>query len=227
MRQLHPVSFHERFVASGVYLFFQDGAPTGDVEHWTLHEPGAGAWTVRADHDGRDGTGANWLFEGLYNCAHRRFERFDLSLFGTQHTDAKFIFEPDAVQISLRLDGVAQERLDVALPAAYVTRAPALVADGLVIAGHTTGLSFVPALDSAAGLVHGGALEAAAVEPLGSESLTVAGHVIDARAYRLRGDRGEDFTCWLDQHDIQLRRQSPTGLTALLSQYVHRPETIS
>ena len=225
MRQLHPVSFHEHFVASGTYVFYQDDVPTGDVEHWTLHEPGQGAWTVRADHDGRDGTGESWLFEGLYNCERRHFERFDLSLYGTQHTDAKFIFEPGEVQVSLRVDGVAKDRLDLPLPDAYTVRLPALVADGLALADDKPTPAFVPALDFSAGLVTGGTLETPIIEQQGVERVEVAGQMLDARVYRVRGEPSGEFTAWLDAHDIQLCHQSATGLTAVLSQYVHRPET--
>ena len=157
MRQLHPVSFHERYVASGTYVFYQDDAPTGDVEHWTLHEPGEGALTVRADYDGRAGTGVHWLFEGLCNRSLRRFERFDLSLYGTQHTDAKFIFGPGEVQISLRIDGSATDRLDIPLPNGAIVRPPALVADGLALGSdNQTAPAFVPTLDLSAGLVQAG-----------------------------------------------------------------------
>jgi len=228
MRQLHPVSFHEHFVASGTYTFFQNDVPTGDVEHWTLHEPGAGAWTIRADHDGRDGTGANWLFEGFYNCTRRRIERFDLSLYGASHTEAKFIFESDELEISLRLDGGVKDLLDIPLPPAYVVRSPALVADGLVVGGDSrTIAAFAPALEIAAGLVQGGALETTTVARLADEPIEVADRRLDARVYRVHGDRGSDFTCWLDAYDIQLCHQSASGLTAVLTQYVHRPETTS
>ena len=222
MRQLHPVSFHERFVASGTYVFSQDDTPTGDVEHWTLHEPGVGALTVRADYDGRDGTGVHWLFEGLYNRALRRFERFDLSLYGTQHTDAKFIFGPGEVQISLRIDGSATDRLDIPLPNGAIVRPPALVADGLALGSdNQTAPAFVPTLDLSAGLVQGGRIEVTTVTQQNNEMLTVDGREVEARIYHVQGD----YTCWLDRHNILLRRRWPSGLTAQLSQYVHRPET--
>jgi hypothetical protein len=224
MRQLHPVSFRERFVASGTYTFFQDAVPTGDVEHWTLHEPGRGAWTVRADHDGRAGSGTSWLFEGLYDGERRRFERFDLSLYGVQHTDAKFIFEPGEVQISLRVDGVAQEPLVVPLPEAYTLRLPALVADGLALSGDVESPAFRPSLDFAAGLVHGGVLETTTIAYYRIDPEIVPGKPIPEHGYAVRGDQGSDFTVQMNADKIPIFFQFASGLTAHLSQYVHRPE---
>lgn len=216
MRQLHPVSFRERFVASGTYTFFQDAVPTGDVEHWTLHEPGQGAWTVRADHDGRAGSGTSWLFEGLYDGERRRFERFDLSLYGAQHTDAKFIFEPGEVQISLRVDGVARDQFVIPVPTDAAPQPPALVGAYLFIPGVVDSLQvFMPELDFAAGLVRGGTVETLSVEYRDTEPLVIS----------VYGERALFADISLDQHDILLHWETPTGLAAHLSQYVHRPET--
>lgn len=228
MRQLHPVSFHERFVASGTYIHCRDNVATGDVEHWTLHEPGQGAWTLRADYDGRDGSGINWLFEGYYDRVRRRVERFDLSLYGAQQADVKFGFEPHEVRVTVRSAGERRDGFAMALPPGYAALPPALVAAYLFVRADAAELPlFVPALDFVRGRVHHAAVETGTVEFAGSEDVTVDGRTLPARVVRVRGDRGRDVTCWLDTNDILLRWQTADGLSALLTQYVHRPETTS
>lgn len=228
MRQLHPVSFHERFVASGTYVWSQDGVATGDVEHWTVHEPGPGAWSLRADYDGRAGSGTSWLFEGFYDRARRRLDRFDLSLYGAQHTEAKFIFAADEVQISLRVDGKAKDRLDLPLAEDVAPCPPALVAAYLFVPGLLDSISvFLPDVDYAAGLVRGGGVELISTEYRDSEPVVIGEKAIQAMRISLYGEQGMSTDICLDAHDILLRLETPTRLVAQLTQYVHRPETTS
>jgi hypothetical protein len=227
MRQLHPVSFHERFVASGSYVYAQDGADTGDVEHWTLHEPGDGGLTLRADYDGRSGSGVNWLFEGFYLREKRRFERFDLSLLGPQRTDAKFVFTADEAQISLRIDGVARERIDIALPPDCAVWPLALAGLGLLDVQQAEMPLFVPALRVDTGLVQGGVVETLRITALPPEALSVDTRPYDAHAYGFTMWSLGEMRLWLDRYTIPLQMQAAFGLTARLTQYVHRPETTS
>jgi hypothetical protein len=228
MRQLHPVSFHERFVASGTYVWSQDGAPTGDVEHWTIHEPGAGAWTIRADYDGRAGSGTNWLFEGYFDRASRRVERFDMAVFEPRRMDAKFAFESGEARVSVRVDGVAADVQTVTLEPDAVLRPPALVCAWLFVAQPLADApAFVPMLACIEDAVDCGAPDTFTVTELEPASITVDAQLFVARVWRVRTRGGEDVTLWFNHRDILLGCDSSTGRAARLTQYVHRPETTS
>lgn len=232
MRQLHPVSFHERFVASGSYIYAQDGVDTGDAEYWTLHEPGDGGLTLRADYDGRSGSGVNWLFEGFYLREKGRFERFDLTLFGTQRTDAKFVFTADEAQISLRVDGVAQTPFNIAIASDVIRYPPALVGAYLSLLDTADSIRlFVPELEFVAGQVHGGAVERAivhhySIKPKLKPSFN-GSTIIPVKGIRLERANSVTEEATLDRDNILLHYVGSTGRSAHLTQYVHRPETIS
>lgn len=228
MRQLHPVSFRERFVASGTYVWSHDGVATGDLEHWTLHEPGAGALSLRADYDGRAGSGVNWLFEGFYSHASRRVERFDLSVFGEQHTEVKVLFSGAEVNISLRVDGRPQPPRQRTLMPPAVSLPPALVA-AYLFAGESVAAApvFTVDIDVKAGLVRTERATLLSIEHLGVEPVDVDGRPIDARRLRLLGQDGRDEQVWFDAFDVAVRWQNAAGRAAQLTRYVHRPETIS
>lgn len=225
MRQLHPVSFHEQFVASGTYLYSQDDAATGDIEHWTIHEPGEGALTIRADYDGRAGSGVNWLFEGFYNCIRRRVERFDLSVLGDRRTDAKVSVGADGLHVSLRVDGEAVAPITSALPPDAVALPPALVGAYLFASGAASAVQAVVIdFDPATGIIHGLTQQTLAVEARGAEAIVIDGHTVHTNVLRVVSDTGREVSIWRDQSDVVLRWQDAHGRAAILTQYVHRPE---
>jgi hypothetical protein len=222
VRQLHPVSFHEKFVASGVYTFYARNLPTADVEYWSMHEPGEGSCTIRVDRDGRAGTGANWILEAL--TVNDRIERFDMEIFGTSTTTAKFMFADSKVEISQRVNGVVGEAVELSLSPTYEISPPALAAQWLFVplAGQTA-QAWTPVIDAAAGTIQGGQIEEWTIQAVGAASHPIGEQHIDCREYRVTGDAGE-WTLWFDSHGVLMRFDSDTGERALLTQYVRRPD---
>jgi len=231
MRQLHPVSFHERFVASGTYTYYNGDTPAGDVERWTLHEPGAGSLTIRADYDGRTDSSIDWLFEGLAveTGGHWRIERFDLLALGhTVKTEAKFVFGPDGAEISPRVDGEPQAVIRVAATGPFEVASPALVARYWFLqnlprqAGSVE--IFEAGLDPASGVLHGGHISTASVEPLGQPVPVTTADAGESQGFRIGRPDGEAIRCWLNARWIPVYWESSSGQSARLTEYTHRPE---
>lgn len=222
MRQLHPVSFHEKFVASGTYTLYQGNLPTGDVEHWSMHEPGEGSLTIRSDRDGRGGTGANWILEAL--CVRESLERFDLEVFGENTTAAQFFLEQYGAIISKRINGETRSREEIALPAGYVASPPSLVAQFLFVSASVGWRVpvLVTELDFQGGLVAGQHVHEWTVEDAGEAEHAIGEERIPVREYRIRN--GDEMTCWFDKHNVLMRCENAAGARALLTQYVRRPE---
>ncbi|MFO7322285.1 MAG: hypothetical protein DIU68_011175 [Chloroflexota bacterium] len=231
MRQLHPVSFHERFVASGTYTYYNGDTPAGDVERWTLHEPGAGSLTIRADYDGRTDSSIDWLFEGLAveTGGHWRIERFDLLALGhTVKTEAKFVFSPEGAEISPRVDGEPQAVIRVAATGPFEVASPALVARYWFLqnlprqAGSVE--IFEAGLDPASGVLHGGHISTASVEPLGQPVPVTTADAGESQGFRIGRPDGEAIRCWLNARWIPVYWESSSGQSARLTEYTHRPE---
>lgn len=231
MRQLHPVSFNERFVAGGEYVCYDGDTPTGDVERWTLHEPGAGSRTIRADYDGQAGSGINWLFEGLALGLGGavRIERFDLLLLGAeQKTEAKLMFGAQGVDVSRRVDGAARQMFRISDVSNLWVAAPSLVARYWFLRnlplprGEVT--VFEADIDFAVGILRGGQLKTVQIEPLDLPAPVPSEWTAGARGFRFDGTRDRGETCWLNAHWIPVYYQDAAGRNARLAEYTHRPE---
>jgi len=223
VRQLHPVSFREKFVASGVYTLYAGNLPTGDVEYWSMHEPGEGSCTIRSDRDGRGGTGTNWIFEGL--VVDGRIERFDVQIQGEVTTAAKFMFADATIEFSQRVNGVVGELLEFSLPAQYQISPPSLAAQWLLVpplAGQPAQV-WTPDMDAAAGTIQGGHIEVWTIQEVGAASHPIGEQHIDCREYRVKSDAGE-LTVWFVSYGVLMRFDSDTAERALLTQYVRRPD---
>jgi hypothetical protein len=80
MRQLHSVAFHEKFTASGTYIYDENGEPAGITESWTIHTLPDQSQRIRVDHDERNiESGITILLEALSNMAGM-IQRFDVRL---------------------------------------------------------------------------------------------------------------------------------------------------
>ncbi len=227
MRQLHPVSFHEKFVASGTYTIGWGGKATGDVEHWTLHEPGAGSLTIRSDWDGRAGSGASWLFEGFTVASSRHgMERFDYQLLNrTRSAIVSYLFDQETVQSLIRVDEMTAEIAPMPLPADAMVCPPSFVAAywfvlRLLRQGRTEAAVLeVPVSDR-----NFASFSEVRIEPVGESMCEVAGASYPVSGYRLTVDGAVDGDCWFDRFGILMRYQKPRGQSVLLTTYVHRPE---
>ncbi len=246
MRQIHPVSFHEKFVASGVYTYLRGMQPTGTLEYWTIHQLPDGSQFVRADQDGRKEDGVSILMEVLHIPDNKggHIERFDAHfyaekekmMFGTE-AQVRCVFFDDYVQISTRVENYERESIEMTLPRNYVVGLPVIVTLGFTITGiHDTkaatpvfGLEWGQSRETALS----GRLNMLSVRYSGTSERYVAGHEIVTREYSvyppLFGSTPQTFdepfeTVWLDEHQILVEREDSAGERVVLTQYARRPE---
>lgn len=231
MRQLHPVSFHERFVASGTYTVYDGDAPNGDIERWTLHEPGTGSLTIRADYQGEAGGSANWLFEGLAVRADEgwRVERYDLLLLGAnQRTEAKLVFSGEGVDISTRVNGDMRDNLRIESRSNFFVATPALVSRFWFLRhlpqSNASLDIFEPEIDFAEGVLHGGRITTISIEALDQPAPMDRALAAASRGFCVRKPDGAASSCWVNADWIPVYYESSGGQSARLSEYTHRPE---
>ena len=223
MRQLHPVGWSERFVASGVYLTYEDARPTGAVERWTVHELPDGAQIARVDRQGA-GRDDVLLIEAWRSppAEGGRVERFDLQAVGPARMRASYILYPDRLEFSLRPDGGDERHDALPLPdGALADPGGWLFAGEIAARAASRGPAAVVTVDPAAfqPLVTTRTARQTGVEPV-----TIGPETLAARVYNVEWTGGAPTTLWLDDHDVALRCMGG-ALTALLSQYVRRPES--
>lgn len=138
MRQIHPVSLHEKFVASGTYRPSDDKARLFPVSHWTIHELPDGSQLIRSDEQSHHMT---VLVEALRSSPDNgsRIERFDVFIHTAdsrqpaQRLKASCFFARHLQSVISDGDGRA-EAAEIPLPDEYLVQPPALIFTGFVIA---------------------------------------------------------------------------------------------
>lgn len=134
MRQLHPVSIKERFVASGVYIWAQSGVILPVREAWTIHELPDQSQIVRVD---REDSGTTLLLEILRDAAGG-MQRFDGHFYGgpgrnVRQAKATFSFFEDRVQVGRTVDNAVREHDELTLAAGTLVHSNAYVLLGSVL----------------------------------------------------------------------------------------------
>src|SRR5687767_14762568 len=86
MRHIHPIGFHEKFVASGRYNHYRYGTLAGLVETWSIHELPDHSSLVRVDWDGRNDETFrdSMLLEALYEpgLTGEKLNRLEVHAYG-------------------------------------------------------------------------------------------------------------------------------------------------
>jgi hypothetical protein len=234
MRQIHPVSFHEKFVASGVYTFHKHGNPRDLHEYWSTHELPDGGKLIREDTP-------ELLIEAWVSPEQEggRIERVDLRYVGNLHArvkeqgNASYVFDSDKVQFGYTLENKPRQFEEVSLPANYLvavlpsnlfigfTLAALASATGESVPICTCGIKYpaipteelsfnvhvyyLPAITGEKGLIH------------------VVGRARDAFRYTLGSQPPMYY--WIDEHGVLLRAGFLNGMTHIeLTQYARRPD---
>jgi hypothetical protein len=247
MRQIHPTSLQEKFVASGTYTHYRDDKPSGLVEHWTIHELPDQSQLARVDWDGREDEihRDTILLEALYGAGSpgETLERLDIHAFGASAHEVKvvniktvkasYIFFEDHVQVIRVFDNQSPLIDELEWSPEWVVRA----------AGTRLLMGFAIARYAAQ---QGTKIETFYCEPsyqddtafegyfcdeivrfVADEDLKVAGEVYPARKYEwLAPETLKPVSLvWLDEHNVLLRHK---GLwvddDVRLTQYARRPE---
>jgi len=237
MRQIHPVGFHEKFVASGTYTEYFEAEPTDNFEHWTVHELPDGGQLIRVDRDqGR------LLIEGWRNPLNARIERIDIYVWEKHGVRGKasYIYENGSLQVAYSTSDRPRQEKEIPLPPDCIIFAGAShLFRGMMIAdvARSNG-ECVPVCLCRYPIIYSDPVvnEFSAVTRE-TGFLAVAGKTISAR--RIQWDQPcdsvpEDIennsetqpSFWLDEYSVLLRDVIPgmEGNQIYLTQYAHRPE---
>lgn len=241
MRQIHPVGFHEKFVAHGVYRYGytdDEKRPLKIVEYWSIHELPDASYLIRADWDARGEFGASRLVEALRGSkkAGGRIERFDfhehVDFANTlnklpRHAKASYTFLENYVQVGRSFDNEMRKQEEMALPLLYAVDAAVNVTRNYVVelASHSgSGMPvFRPNVLHQGDDFLRGTLVQCSAEFLGLDVQTVGRQTFVAKRYQFQCEDGEKAECWFDNHYILLRYQRGV-MYASLTQYARRPE---
>ncbi len=232
MRQLHAVSRHEHFVASGTYTHYQYNEPTGTAEYWSIHELPDGGQIIRVDDDWREHDGSSVLIEAWRSPETRQIERFDLQAFGGKRDTinevrASFQVFKDHLEIGRSVDKNEREQFELVLPEQYITAPESLIFGGfeVVALAQFRGdpipvISYLPTFLT----------ETTAFRPvthaqsatfLRHEQISIRSKPYDAQVYQQANPSdGTHWPIWVDKHGVLLKFTGPHNIhSAVLTQY--------
>ena len=213
MRYLHPVQAHARFLASGFYCFFRDGARLRKTESWAIHSHPDGDKFVRVDMDAREEEGKSILAEALLNSSDSlvRFDiRYENARFegGVQHLRATYQLADDGMQVGYSMNGDERKYIEISIPRGALIDIPLLVFRGRAITRLAQcckdGIAvYVPMFEHAQLFpgVHQNA--ASTIEYLGEDEVFVGKRLIPTRRYRYI-DKAASY--WIDSHGFIIKR---------------------
>jgi hypothetical protein len=234
MRQIHPVGFHEKFVASGIYTEYQQDVPTGKVERWSIHELPDGAQLIRVDYDWSKYSSV--LIEAWRSPASR-VERIDIHFWGAEKNggirgEATYLFEADTVQVGYTIDGKPRQQEEVALPSKYVPSVHSTLFFGFTIADVSVAngdcipvcMCTYPKTASDPEVQEWGAVA------LEEGEFAIAGKSVAARRYQWNrqcdaDDNVADVHTYflLDEHHTLLQTENVGNDSIRLTQYARKP----
>jgi hypothetical protein len=240
MRQLHPVSLHEKFVASGIYSHFRDNKPMRLLEHWSIHKQPDGAQIVRVDLDGRDYDGRSILIEAWCN-PDQKIERFDLNAYGTaddtiKEVKANYLFFDHDVQIGRIINSDTRYQEEMTLPPDTIIYPQATLFMGHVVAQSATRnekefstFTYNPFYAYSPYKIEDAFKGEVQVydKPrfLREQELETAGQIFQSRCYEWPYPIvDEQPVICLDRYQTLLQYDGPGNSRILLTQYAQRPE---
>lgn len=241
MRQIHPVGFKEKFVASGIYTYTDAEAnePLGITENWSIHRLPDDAHIIRADWDARAEQGESRIVEAFARLDGGLpvIERFDVirhldyaddENHFPKETRATYVFANDHVQISQTLDLKDNHQAELPLPFNFLVDPKVNITRSYIVRLAQLNKTEIPVFR----LVRnsrtrrlGGMIEDCQATMLGNDTLTIDGKPQPATHYRLEcSESDHNPHCWFDERNILLRYQQ-TNLVVSLSSYARSPQT--
>lgn len=230
MRYLHRIAAHEKFIASGIYQFYENGELTHLAESWSIHEYSGGARMIRIDQDARASGGADTLAEALIH-PEGRLERLNVRcwmIFPTpafQTLQADYVFLENYIQIGRTVDGGEREYAEVEIPPDTLIRLPQFIlfeswtlAAAAKKSAESTVDVFVPDYLEGGGRLKPDNLPR--IIEIAEEELEMGGLLRKTRRYTTGGGSTH---IWLDEHDIALKLSYGDGASIQrLTRYAHR-----
>jgi hypothetical protein len=250
MRQIHPVAFHEKFVARGMYSHYRDGKLAGLVEYWSIHELPDHSYLVRVDWDGRNDEihRDSMLFEALYEpgLMGEKLNRLEVHAYGAGDAayktlavnvnviKASYTFFDDHILVSREFDGQPPIIDEYDWSQNWVVRpAGTRLLMGFAVARYAAQsntkiktLFYEPHYKDETAFE--GYFCDEIVRFLAEEELVVAGKIYSARKIEwVTPDKAlkPEAIVWLDKHNVLLRHKTLWfDGDAILTQYARRPE---
>lgn len=230
MRMLHQVRRHEKFVASGVYQYYENEAPAAVSEHWNIYQLPDSYQIVRIDRDARASQHRTSLLIEALRKPDGHYERCDLRLFFPLETavveaQASYNFGADRVEIGRKLPNGDYVDETLTLPAGTIIYLLGRVFTGDVIAQVAAGGKPAPVflpniVDVRAASLFSGLLEERTARQMGEEPLSIGRRTYQARRFQFLGSSYDEHShFWLDEHNRLLKYETPTGWTVILSQH--------
>jgi hypothetical protein len=231
MRQIHSVSFHEKFVASGMYKIDIPYPLNTSYEHWTIHQLPDETLIVRTD-SGNSDTANMILTETLYASTNLagRIERADIQWFRPNNqVKITFSFFEDHVEILRTADYLPAEYEEISLPENYVIGPPGWINTAFFVplAGNVQestsvfSLSILPK--------HFIKAVSYSIKEIAREIYTIGTKDYQARVFEVNyyshnlPNRPNVMTTSFDDYNVLLKH-SLIGGQVLLTQYARRPE---
>lgn len=222
MRQLHPVAFHEQFLASGTYIYEQDGQRDGAVETWTIHRLPDQSQLIRIDFDARQiPLGISILTEVLRDSSGS-IQRFDIHFvnpYGAtiQRGKATFVVYENHVEIGRQLNDQPRQSHEIAIPANTMIYPLMHIFTGQAIGqlaergGHNIPV-FVPDLtDLDSDHAINGMILIYSASYAGNESINWSGKSTSAKHYRFTvGSLAVQSNVWVDSKTVMLIYEDQT-----------------
>lgn len=233
MRYLHPVQAHERFVASGDYLFAKDGRSLGKTESWTIHELGDGSKFVRVDSDAREEEGKSLLAELLISRDDQVI-RFDLRYENVQFEggirtlSATYSLLDKVMQVGYRMNGAARSYLEREIAPEDLLDIPLLVMRGRTLLALSERVGkpvsvFVPMFEHAQLFPGVRRIVESPVACLGPDRLALGKREILTQRFRYV-DKAASY--WVDDQGIVIKRINAFKqheFSVTVSNYARRP----
>jgi hypothetical protein len=239
MRQIRPVGFHEKFVASGVYTYYnENGLERAISDNWSIHQLPDGSQKVRVDWETREDFWID-LIDALLTSQQsvKQIERFEISAYTTDWSSARikanFIFFEDHVEVGRTYNDDPRENEEVNLPSEYVVYPGTCIFLGFAISqaalknmDEVTIIGCYPWMDDHSAIRV--MVSKWSVISAGYDILEIVGHNHDVRRYEQHISSEDIGIYWLDSYDVLLRaetRRSGRLLSyVVLTQYARRPE---
>lgn len=231
MRQLHPVSLKEKFVASGLYILAEKSQPAQLTEEWSIHQLPDHSEIVRVDRI--VASDIILLLEG-YRTPAGLIERFDAYLYAfgaslSHQIRATYTRLGDELYITRTLNRETSQETVLSVSSDTLICPPALVFMGMAIKTVAEGsravvTAVVEDCDAAYALT---ALQnSLTVTPAATTYKQVAGRNLEINGYRIQGHGydAQNHLLWVDQQHILTGLEYQSTEVGYLAQYSRRLE---
>ncbi len=230
MRQLHPVSLKEKFVASGLYTIKDDVQSAPLTEEWTIHQLPDDSEIMRVD---RMLSSSRTLLLEVYRTANGQIERFDAYLYASggslsHQVKATYARFDDTLYVTRTLsDGTQHQETLNLLPTTMICP-PAWVFLGNVVKAVAVADAEVITADlddSTPEHLFTATREPLTAIPVATGYKQVAGREIEVQGYHVQGQGYDDRSIfWVDPYQTLISLEHQAAETVRLTRYSRRLE---